>query len=387
MDMQAELETHIATEMGLSHPSFTVEVGVLHKALTVIRGAVEKSTAVPILSHVLMDVREGRLKLTGMDMEIAMIKTIPVNVRVPGRMAVPASMLTDTLSRMVQTGVADVVASDGSVLVKVGKSRVNITTLDPKDYPVFATTSLPTKIEIAGSLLDGAIAQVGFAMSSETSRQYLCGIYVHMVEPGELCMVATDGGSLAETKIPVGIREFPPIILPAKAIAQIKGCLTADVGVVQIEASDAQARFVFGNTELTTKLIWGAYPDYRRIIPAERDTPMIVAPSSLRQAVVLVSGISDNDKLRPTIFEVSDGALKLSSPRSERGDAVSELGDGDVNYTGDPVRVTMNGRALDTVLGSLAGDAEFHMTDGMSAVLVRDTRNVNVLFVLSALRY
>lgn len=382
MDMQLDIEEHTATGVW---PSFTVKVSDFHKAISIVKGAVERTTLVPILTHARIEARDGTLRITGTDMEISLTKTIEVNVRVPGVMVVPAVWLADTLSRMQQDGIADVVASDRSVLVKVGKSRATVSTLDVADYPAINPGEFQAKVEISASVLEGAIAHVAYCMSKEASRYYLCGIAMQAPEANSLRMVATDGISLAEVKIQLAVEDFPSIILPTKAVALIKSCLSSDAPLVQIEASDRLARLTFADVVMTTKLVDATYPEYRRIIPELIEAPMTVATKPLIQSVRLVANAS-SDTRSGVLFEFADGVLRLASQKSDRGMATTELGAGDVNCDG-PMTFCVNGNELAEALACLAGDAEFHFVEGRGAILLLDTKDEGFLFVLGLLRY
>lgn len=380
--MQLDIEEHTATG---AWPSFTVRVSDFHKAISIVKGAVERTTLVPILTHARIEARDGLLRITGTDMEISLTKTIEVNVRVPGVMVVPAVWLADTLSRMQQDGIVDVVASDRSVLVKVGKSRATVSTLDVAEYPTINSGEFSSKIEISASVLEGAIAHVSYCLSKETTRYYLCGIAMQAPEANTLRMVATDTTALAEVKIQLAVDDFPSIILPAKSVALIKSCLSSDAPLVQIEASDRLARLTFADVVMTTKLVDAVYPEYRRIIPERIKAPMTVATKPLLQDLRLVANASD-DKHSGVSFEFSDGVLRLSSKASDRGAATSELGAGDVNCDGQ-MTFCVNGNELAEALACLAGDAEFHFVEDRGAILLLDTKDEGFLFVLGLLRY
>jgi DNA polymerase III subunit beta len=382
MDMQLDIEEHTATG---AWPSFTVRVSDFHKAISIVKGAVERTTLVPILTHARIEARDGALQITATDMEVSLTKTIEVNVRVPGVMVVPAVWLADTLSRMQQDGIADVVASDRSVTIKVGKSRATVTTDDPTLYPAVNVGEFQAKIEMGASVLEGAIAHVGYCMSKETTRYYLCGIAMQAPGANTLRMAATDGTSLAEVEIQLPVEDFPSIILPTKAVALIKSCLSSDAPLVQIEVSDRLARLTFADVVMTTKLVDAIYPEYRRAIPERIAAPMIVVTKPLLQSVRLVANGSDDTRFG-VAFEFSDGALRMSSRASDKGAATSELGAGDVNCDG-PMAFTVNGNELSEALACLAGDAEFHFEEDRHVILLRDTKDEGFLFVLGLLRY
>jgi DNA polymerase III subunit beta len=383
MDMQLEIEEHTATD---AWPSFTIKVADFHKAISVVKGAVERTTLVPILTHALIEARDGRLQLTCTDMEISLTKTIAANVRVPGVMAVPAAWLSDTLSRLPQDGVADIVTQERSVSIKVGKSKAAAPTEDPLLYPSVGAASFSAKIELASSVFSGAIAHVDYCMSKNLTRYYLCGIFMHTPGPHDLRICAADGVALAEVRMKIQENSIPPIILPPKAVALMKSCLSDAAGSVQMEISDTRARLTFGDLVMMTKLVDATYPDYGRVIPDRIDTPLVVSAKPLMQATRLVANAAD-DKEFGVIFDTADGVLTLSSMASGRGSATSELGAGDVNYDGERMEFAVNGNELSAALAVLAGDAEFHYVEDRTSIMVSDTKDEGFVFVLGRLRY
>lgn len=385
MDMQLNIEEHTAAAD--AWPSFTIRVSDFHKAISVVKGAVERTTLVPILTHVLIEARDGRLILTCTDMEISLTKTIEANVRAPGVMAVPAAWLSDTLSRLPQEGIADVIMpTNQSIMIKVGKSKASAPTDDPSLYPSISAISFSAKIELVASVLAGAVAHVGYCMSKNLARYYLCGIFMHTPEPHDLRICAADGVALAEVRMKIQENFIPPIILPPKALALMKSCLSDATGLVQMELSDARARLTFGDLVMMAKLVDATYPDYARVIPERIDAPLVVSTKPLVQAVCLVANAAD-DKAFGVIFDAAGGVLTLSSMTSNRGSATSELGAGDVNYDGERMAFAVNGNELSEALAVLAGDAEFHYVEDRPTIMVLDTKDDGFVFVLGCLKY
>ena len=373
----------------MTYPSFTIEVGALLKAVTAVRGATDKSSTVPVLSHILIACSSGQIALTATDMEITVTKTIKAEVAASGIALVPADMLHSTLSRLPAASPLSVESGAADVILRCGRSRVTIKTLDARDYPNIRVDELGRSIEMSVALLKSALARASICIDISQTRPHMSGVYFYVHEDGAARFVSTDGVALCEIATPIGDAEFPSIIIPRKAIGQIRSRLdneTADT--VTIEASETVARVTFSDTVLVTKLVFGAFPDYKRIVPRASEHPLRVMAGPLRSAVALVSGVSGNEKIRPVIIQAADGVMTMTSTASDRGDAVAELADGDVNQdVGHSADVALNGRYLDDILAHVVGDAELHISDRHDPVLVRDTGDGSVIYVLCAVRY
>lgn len=385
---QTELEPAIAATKGDRHPSFTVEVGALLKAVNSVRGATEKSNNVPILGYILLTLEPGKITLTATDMEISITKWMVANVRVPGRLAVPATMLSDALARMTASDVLDVVSTDDNITIKAGRSRVNITTLPPDEFPRLTVGEMGNRIELDAGVLGAALTRVNAFISTSEARWDLCGVYFGIGGDGSIRICSTNIGTFAEVTIanPSNV-QFDSLTIPRKAIGHMRTHLSAQSGNIAIEASQTAARIAFGDVVLITKLIDWAFPKYENHLPKDSDHPLWVDCASMRQSVSLVAGLSENDKLRPLVFEMTSTELVVSTLQEQRDAVRCELLEGEINYDGDDLRIVLNGRAMDSALSTFSGDVEFHFSDAEHPISLRDTGDRGVLYVLSSLRY
>jgi DNA polymerase III subunit beta len=224
-----------------------------------------------------------------------------------------------------------------------------------------------------------------FAISTEETRYYLNGIYIHKAESGELCAVATDGHRLAMTRqaLPSGAAQMPSIILPRKAVSELRKLLDDFDGDVLVGLSETRAEFRFGVVRLTSKLIDGTFPDYTRVIPVGNDRIMQVDVGAFSAAVDRVSTIA-SEKSRSVKMGLRSGVLTLSASNTDASSATEEL---EVSYGGPEMEIGFNARYLLDIAGQVNSDmVEFALADQGAPSLVRAPGDEASLFVLMPMR-
>jgi DNA polymerase-3 subunit beta len=247
---------------------------------------------------------------------------------------------------------------------------------------------LPYSFTITTSECAALIDKTRFAVSTEETRYYLNGIYLHAAESQGISVlraVATDGHRLAriEIAIPAGASGMPGVIIPRKTIGEIKKLIEEGVNEVSISLSENKIRFTCGNAILVSKLIDGTFPDYERVIPSANDKIMEVDCKAFMQAVDRVSVIA-SEKTRGIKLSIGQGKLTLSADSPEHGTATEEV---DVNYAATEIDIGFNSRYLLDMMAQMEGDsAQFVLADGTSPALVRDTADVGALYVIMPMR-
>ena len=279
-------------------------------------------------------------------------------------------------------------AADGKMLVIAGRARFNLQTLPKDDFPMIAEGELPTRFELPAETLKQLIDKTRFAISTEETRYYLNGIYLHAVENGKvkaLRAVATDGHRLAQVDhdLPKGASGMSGIIVPRKTVLELQKLLEGETGAISIGVSETKIRFEFSGVTLTSKLIDGTFPDYGRVIPKDNDKVMQVDGKRFAEAVDRVSTIS-TEKSRAVKLNLDEGRLMLSVTNPDSGSATEELS---VSYSSTPLEIGFNARYLLDITGQLDGEqATLVLADSGSPTLVRDSEDDKAVYVLMPLR-
>jgi DNA polymerase-3 subunit beta len=368
----------------------TIDRTALLRSLAHVQSVVERRNTIPILSNVLVEAKGDRLSLTATDMDLAIVEQTAANVATPGAATVPAHTMYDIVRKLPDGAEVQIeLAGDGAqVALKAGRSRFTLATLPKEDFPATAGGDLPHRFPLSAIDLRGLVDRTKFAISTEETRYYLNGIYLHAFSTGKqksLRAVATDGHRLARVEMPLpeGAENIPGVIVPRKMVNEIRKLIEEVEGMVEVSLSDSRIRFAFNDTILTSKLIDGSFPDYQRVIPTGNDKVMEVDRRSFRDAVDRVSTIS-SEKSRAVKLSLKANAMTLSATSAENGTAIEEL---EVKYEGAPLEIGFNSKYLLDVADQIEGDGlQLVLADSVAPTLVRDLADAMALYVLMPMR-
>jgi len=294
----------------------TIERAALLRSLGHVQSVVERRNTIPILSNVLIEAREsGGLRLMATDLDLQINETVEAEVQQPGATTVSAHTLFDIARKLPEGSQVEISASEGKMQVNAGRARFNLSTLPRDDFPVIAEGDLPTRFELPAATLRQIIDKTRFAISTEETRYYLNGIFLHVSDEEKpvLKAAATDGHRLARVTVdrPGGAEGMPDVIIPRKCVAELRKLLDEADGMVQISLSETKVRFGLGNAILTSKLIDGTFPDYSRVIPTANDKLLRIDPRSFEEGVDRVSTIA-SEKTRAVKMTLDRDRVTLS---------------------------------------------------------------------------
>jgi DNA polymerase III subunit beta len=368
----------------------TLERSNLLKSLNHVHRVVERRNTIPILSNVLLRSDGASLEMKATDLDLEITEATPAQVELAGATTVPAHLLYDIV-RKLPDGSEVLLATnpEGTAMtVASGRSKFSLQCLPQSDFPDLTAGSFSHSFRLKATDLKMLIDRTQFAISTEETRYYLNGIFVHTVESkGELKLraVATDGHRLARADVeaPGGSEGMPGIIIPRKTVSELQKLLDNPDMIVTVEVSDAKIRLTIGSIVMTSKLIDGTFPDYQRVIPAHNDKELHVDCQSFAQAVDRVSTIS-SERGRAVKLALSEGQLTLTVNNPDSGSATEELS---VGYESDPIEIGFNAKYLLDITSQLTGnDAVFMLADPGSPTLVRDLAADDALYVLMPMR-
>ncbi len=368
----------------------TIERAALQRSLAHVQSVVERRNTIPILSNVLLDAGEGRLSLTATDMDLTIVEVVPCAVGEAGATTAPAHTLYDIIRKLPEGAEVELSTGGdgGQMSLRSGRSHFTLATLPREDFPASTPGELPRSFELQAEELKALIERTRFAISTEETRYYLNGIYLHAAQADNLEVlraVATDGHRLARVQmaLPSGAEGMPGVIVPRKTVGEVYKLIEETDQPVRIALSETKIRFAFDDTVLTSKLIDGTFPDYNRVIPANNDKTMEVDCRAFSQAVDRVSTIS-TEKSRAVKLALADGTVTLSATSPEAGSAEEDV---PVAYAGPALEIGFNSRYLLDIAGQIEGNgAVFHLSDAASPTIVRDAADADALYVLMPMR-
>ena len=363
----------------------TIERATLLKSLGHVQSVVERRNTIPILSNVLIEARDdGSLRLMATDLDLQVDESVPAQVAQAGATTISAHTFFDIVRKLPEGSQVEISAADGKMQVVAGRARFNLSTLPRDDFPVIAEGELPTRFELPAATLRQIIDKTRFAISSEETRYYLMGIFLHIADE-KLKAAATDGHRLARVTVdkPDGADGMPDVIIPKKCVGELRKLLDEVEGTVEVSLSATKVRFGLGSAVLTSKLIDGTFPDYNRVIPTGNDKLLKLDPKSFMAGVDRVATIA-SEKTRAVKMAVDRDKVTLSVTSPENGLAVEEIA---ADYGSDSLEIGFNARYLMDILAQIEGDSiEVHLADAAAPTLLRENDKSNALYVLMPMR-
>jgi len=317
---------------------FTVEKETLLKSLSHMQGVVDRKCTMPILSNINIETTEGHIIITATDMDLQLVDQITADIKVAGDTTIPAHLLHDIVKKLPAKSVISFKLKDNGVMaISCGKSKFSLPCLSSDNFPSTGGGDFDVKFTIDAIALRLMIDKVKFAMSTEETRYYLNGIYLHSFN-GQLRSVATDGSRLSVMGIslPSGSESLEGVIIPRKAVNEIRKLIDTGTDNVNISISKSKIEISYHNITLTSKLIDGTYPDYARIIPTTNTNKMVVNASLLSKSIDIASIATSQSK-----------GIKLSLTGGDL--EISSTGENDGTQSSDEIEVEHNG--VDLLLG------------------------------------
>jgi len=367
-----------------------IERSNLLKSLNHVHRVVERRNTIPILSNVLLMADAASLEMKATDLDLEVTEATAATVEQAGATTVPAHLLYDIV-RKLPDGSEVMLKTDenGSAMSVVsGRSNFRLQCLPQSDFPELSAGSFSHIFRIESAALKSLIEKTQFAISTEETRYYLNGIYLHAIEADgklKLRSVATDGHRLARAELdaPAGTEGMPGIIIPRKTVSELQKLVDDPDVAVTVELSDTKIRFTIGSVVLTSKLIDGTFPDYQRVIPTGNDKKLIIDRQTFAQAVDRVSTVS-SERGRAVKLAIANGQVTLSVNNPDSGSATEEI---PAEYQADPIEIGFNAKYLLDVAAQLTGsEARFMLADAGSPTLINDMADDEALYVLMPMR-
>ncbi|MGL5785123.1 MAG: DNA polymerase III subunit beta [Alphaproteobacteria bacterium] len=364
----------------------TLEKSTFLKSLAHQQGVIERKTTVPILSHVLLTAKAGKLTLTGTDLELCLVESIDAQVEAPGQITLPVHTLYDIVRKLKDNSPITLrLEENGTICLDCSPSVFNLPTLPTIEFPAMNAQSLPHQFTLACRDLRRLIDQTRFAMSSEEARYYLNGVYFHHLD-GQLRAVATDAHRLALSWMPIPetAKNMPGVILSRKTIQEIRKLIDGkEEDILHIALSGQQISFTLGESVLYSRLIEGQFPDYQRAIPQQGGQDIFVENRFFAEAVDRVSMISQ-EKSRIIKMQLASSQITLSAQSAENGFAEENL---PIDYQGNPLSIGFNARYMLDISQQMTGDRlNICLNEGQTPVLLKDPQEHQALYVLMPMR-
>ena len=329
---------------------FTITREQLQEGLTAVAAAVPTKTTLPVLSNVLLEATKQGLKLSGTDLDIAVGTTVAADVDAEGAVTLPAKKLVDIVRELPSAPIRITAAGEQRVSIECGRSRFKLLGLPREEFPSFPAVKFDGAWKAAAGVVQKLVSHVAFAASTEESRPILNGVLWEL-RPDRMRMVATNGHRLAKMDVPASGGSTADIIVPPKALEQIRRLFSADAEV-QVGRNDNHIGFRAAGKAVFSRLIEGPYPNYEQVIPRENDKSATVDKAAMGAALRRMSVVA-SDQTHRIRLAFSGGTAKFSVQTPDLGEAQDELA---VTYEGEPLEIGFNATYLLEILKYMPTD-------------------------------
>ncbi len=365
---------------------FTISREQFLQPLQLVSGAIERRHTLPILSNILLVVKDGTLTLTGTDLEVELISHLALSSEgyEEGEITVPAKKLVD-ICRGLSDGNDITFQVDGNkATIRSGRGRYTLSTLNAVDYPNLEDWQADVEFVISQSDLKHLIDSTSFAMAQQDVRYYLNGMSLE-TEENNIRTVATDGHRLALCNLAYTTDTLPvrQVIIPRKGVLEINRLIESNDSSVKIKIGSNHISVKSADFVFTSKLVDGRFPDHRRVLPKET-TKAVIANKDVMKKAFSRASILSNEKFRGVRLNLSAGELKITANNPEQEEAEEIV---DVNYQGEDLEIGFNVAYLIDVMNALkTDDVKFNLSDSNASALIEDAMDSSALYVIMPMR-
>jgi DNA polymerase-3 subunit beta len=369
---------------------FSIERAVLLKAVSQAQSVVERRNTIPILANVLIEAEGDAVQFRATDLDIEVVDKAAAMVEKAGATTVSAVTLHEIV-RKLPDGALVTLSDDGvagRLNVEAGRSHFNLATLPKEDFPVMATSEYASNFSAPAPVLRRLFDKSKFAISTEETRYYLNGVYLHVAdsEGGKvLRAVATDGHRLAriDADLPAGADGMPGVIVPRKTVGELRKLLDDDDMEIAVSVSETKIRFATPDITLTSKVIDGTFPDYTRVIPVGNTRKMEVEAGEFAAAVDRVATVS-SERSRAVKMSLQEDKLILSVNAPDSGAAEEELA---VAYGDERLEIGFNAKYLLEIASQVDREnAVFMFNSSGDPTLMREGNDTSAVYVVMPMR-
>ncbi|SEM61191.1 DNA polymerase III, beta subunit [Loktanella fryxellensis] len=369
---------------------FSIERASLMKAVAQAQSVVERRNTIPILANVLIEAEGDTVQFRATDLDIEVVDRAPAKVDRAGSTTIAAVTLNEIV-RKLPDGALVTLTEDGAagrVTIQAGRSTFSLATLPREDFPVMATSDYATTFTAAAPVLRRLFDKAKFAISTEETRYYLNGVYMHVAEGDSgpvLRCVATDGHRLAriDAPLPDGAAGMAGVIVPRKTVGELRKLLDDDDLQVEVSVSDTKVRFATPSITLTSKVIDGTFPDYTRVIPQGNTRRLEVDAAAFARAVDRVATVS-SERSRAVKLQLDEDRLVLSVNAPDSGAAEEELA---VAYSDERLEIGFNAKYLLEIANQVDRENAVFMFNGSAdPTLMREGNDMSAVYVVMPMR-
>ena len=368
---------------------FIVKRDILLKSLNFVQGVVEKKNTLPILSNVLLQLKNNKLLIVATDLDIIFHDEIEdVKIQKEGSTTTSAAILYDILRKISPNSEINFnLKTENKLSLNSDNSDFNLLCLPIDNFPTFADEFEGSEFEINKNNFLKLLNKTKIAISNDDTRHYLNGVYLHMTEGhgrNFLTGVATDSHRLSSSSVEISnISDFNSFILPRKTVFQLCSLLAETNTKLFMQSSENKVKFILGSTKLVSKVIDGKFPDYKKVVPTNNDKSLIVSSRDFINSIERVTSVSI-DRKEGVKLAISKENIQLSVNSASSGEG-NEIIKADFNS--NSLNISFNSKYLIDIASEIEDkNLKMNLKDSVSPVLIEDGSDKNSYYVIMPMK-
>tara|TARA_B100000963_G_scaffold201900_1_gene175792 strand:+ start:2616 stop:3731 length:1116 start_codon:yes stop_codon:yes gene_type:complete len=368
---------------------FVVKRDILLRSLNYVQGVVEKKNTLPILSNVLLLLKDKKLSIVATDLDIIFYDEISeVNIIKEGSTTTSAAILYDILRKISSNSELNFdLKSDNKLSLKSENADFNLLCLPTDNFPSFSDEFEGQEITLNNQRFLKMLNKTRISISNDDTRHYLNGIFFHVTEAhgrNFLTGVATDSHRLSSSSLEIpNLSGFPSLILPRKTVFQLCSLLADNNSPLLMYTSDNKVKFTLGNIKLISKVIDGKFPDYKKVVPTSNDKNLTVSSKDFINSIERVASVS-LDRKEGVKLAINKDNIILSVNSANSGEGNEKI---NANFNSENLNISFNSKYLIDIASEIEDkNLKMSLKDSVSPVLIEDVSDKNSYYVIMPMK-
>ncbi|MEC7099620.1 MAG: DNA polymerase III subunit beta [Pseudomonadota bacterium] len=367
---------------------FIVKRDILLKSLNFVQGVVEKKNTLPILSNVLLQLKEKKLSIVATDLDIIFYDEISdVKIIKEGSTTTSAAVLYDILRKISSNSELNFeLKTENKLNLKSVNSNFNLLCLPTDNFPTFADDFEKEEIELDNRKFLKLLNKTKISISNDDTRHYLNGVFLHITEANGrnfLTGVATDSHRLSSSSLEISNKDFNPLILPKKTVFQLCTLLSENNEQLLMQTSDNKIKFTLGNIKLISKVIDGKFPDYKKVVPTNNEKTLLVPSKDFISSIERVTSVS-LDRKEGVKLSINKDNIQLSVNSANSGEGNEKIS---AKFNSETLNISFNSKYLIDIATEVEDpNLKMNLKDSTSPVLIQDGSDKNSYYVIMPMK-
>jgi DNA polymerase-3 subunit beta len=368
---------------------FVVKRDTLLKSLNFVQGVVEKKNTLPILSNVLLQLKDKKLSIIATDLDIIFYDEISeVKIINEGSTTTSAAILYDILRKISSNSdLSFNLKSENKLSLKSDNADFNLLCLPTDNFPTFADEFEGSEISLKNSRFLKLLNKTRISISNDDTRHYLNGVFLHLTEAqgrNFLTGVATDSHRLSSSSLEIEkTADFTSLILPKKTVFQLCSLLSETSDQLLMQTSENKIKFSLGNIKLISKVIDGKFPDYKKVVPTSNDKTLVVSSKEFINSIERVASVS-LDRKEGVKLVINKDNVQLSVNSANSGEGNEKI---KADFSSENLNISFNSKYLIDIASEVEDkNLKMNLKDSVSPVLIEDVSDKNSYYVIMPMK-